>query len=253
VLFESPFTLLALVIPPLVAIVFIAIYIFKREPASQPSVIAAIPLCLTSITILLGQSAVLILSAFRAIATQKASGLAAVITGLQRAQQPLVDGFLDLTVCLILILLFATILNSVRAHEDEDAPLLHAYISLPALIITSCLLLSVFLIVYLQYSTVDLVMMIVDTNRNSEVASQIGAMNISKLAASISYRLIATAFLSFFLFFACLVSAALALFWRNKQDHRQTFATILVIAALAGCGLSLLEELSFIHYIQNLH
>ena len=166
---DSPLTLFALAISPIVAVIFVSLLWFKRDPVSQPSIVAAIPLGLSSITILLGRSAVVLLAAFQEIATQRTSGIAAVTAGLLRAQRPLAWGFVDVGACLAIILLFAVFL---RYSRDEETPLFRAHVSLPALIVTSVVVVFLFLMVYLQYSTVDLVMMIVDKHRLQELSSQ---------------------------------------------------------------------------------
>jgi hypothetical protein len=247
---ETPLTYFALAIPPIVTMIFISLYWFKRDPVPQPSIVAAIPLGLSSIAILLGQSAVVLLATFNEIATHRAAGFRAVIAGLLRAQRPLIWGFFDIGACLIILFLIAAIL---RYSRDGDAPLIHAYVALPALSATAALLIALFLMVYLQYSTVDLVMMIVDSHRNHELASQFGTVSPTYFAAKISSRLVAIAFLSFSLLCALIVIGAFDLFWRQTQNSRQTFATVLTLGTLVGCGWSVLDELGFVDYLVHLH
>lgn len=247
----SPLTCFALAISPIVTVVFVSLYWFKHDSVSQPSIVAAIPLGLTSIAILLGQSAVSLLATFNEIATHRAAGHEALlISGLLRVQRPLLWGFLDFGACLITVFLISAVL---RYSRDADTPLIHAYVPLPALIATSVVLIALFLMVYLQYSTVDLVMMIVDTHRNHELTSQFGTVSPAYFAAKISSRLIAVAFLSFSLFCTLIVIGAFDLFWKQKQNSRQTFATVLTLGTLVGCGWSVLDELGFVDYLVHLH
>lgn len=247
---DSPFTLFALAISPVVAVVFACLCWFKRDPVSHPSIVAAIPLGLSSIAILLAQSAVILLATFQEIATRQTAGMAAVVSGLLKAQRPLAWGFIDLGACLVILILVSVF---IRYSRDTDTSPIHAYISLPALIATAVVLVASFLLVYLQYGTVDLVMMIVDTHRNPELASQYGTASPAYFASKISSRLVATTFLSFALLCALIITAALNLFWRQKQNSRQAFATILTFGALIGCGVSALSELGFVDYLQHLH
>jgi len=246
----SPLTLFALAISPIVAVIFACLFWFKRDPVSHPSIVAAIPLGLSAIAILLAQSAVILLATFQEIATRKTAGLGAVVSGLLKAQRPLIWGFIDVGACLVILILVSVFL---RYSRDADTPLIHAYVSLPALIALAVVLVAGFLMVYLQYGTVDLVMMIVDTHRNQELASQYGTVNPAYFAQRISSRLVATTFLSAALFCALIVSGALNLFWRQKQNSRQGFATVLTLGALVGCGVSALSELRFVAYLQHLH
>jgi len=245
---DSFFTFFALAISPVVAVIFVSLLWFKRDPVSQPSIVAAIPLGLSSIAILLGQSAFLLLHTFNEIATQKTAGLRAVISGLLRAQRPLIWGLLDFAVCLVIVFLVS---GALRFSRDEDTPLIHAYVSLPALIVTAAVLVVLFLMVYIQYGTVDLVMKIVDTHRNHELVSQYGTVSPGYFAATISSRLVAIFFLSHLEFFALLIAGALDLFWRQKQNGRQAFATVLTLGALVGCGVSALSELGFVDYLRH--
>jgi hypothetical protein len=247
---DSPLTLFALAISPIVALVFVAFLWINRDPVSQPSIVAAIPLGLSSIAILLGQSAVILLAAFQEIATQRAAGIGAVTAGLLRAQRPLALGFVDCLGCLVVVFLFTAFLRYAR---DEETPLLRAYVSLPALIATAVVLVLLILMVYLQYSTVDLVMMIVDKHRNPELTSQFGVVNPAYYAARISSRLVIIAFGSVLQFIALIVVGVLDLFWRQKQNSRQTFATVLTLGALIGCGASALSEFGFIEYLVHVH
>jgi hypothetical protein len=255
-LFDSPLTLFVLALPPIVAVVFIVFIWLKREPVAQPSIVAAIPLGLAPVTLLLSQSAVILISTFQQIATQQSAGIHAVIRGMLRSQQPIIWGILDFTICLSIIFLFIALLNALRGRDEEqdDAQLhMHAYISLPALIFTVLILISILLIVYFQYSTVDLVMKIVDPHRTKELGIDISTFNPAAYASRISYQLMAIAALSFCLFFASLIAGALCLFWRQKMHSREGFAFIFVLATLAVCGITLLEEFSFVNYLQNLH
>lgn len=247
---DSFVTFFALAISPIVAVVFALLFWFKRDPVSRPSIVAAIPLGLTSIPILLGQSAVLVLSAFQELATRKTAGMGAVTAGLLRAQRPLIWGFADFAACLIVLFLISTFL---RYSRDEDTPPIHAYISLPALIATAAFLISLFLLVYLQYGTFDLIMMIVDKHRFQEIASRPEAKNIAQAAAGISNRLIAIVVLSALQYCALVVAAALDLFWRQQRNSRQPLATLLTVGALLGCGLCALNELGFADYLTHLH
>ena len=245
---DSFFTFFALAISPVVAVIFVSLLWFKRDPVSQPSIVAAIPLGLSSIAILLGQSAFLLLHTFNEIATQKTAGLRAVISGLLRAQRPLIWGLLDFAVCLVIVFLVS---GALRFSRDEDTPLIHAYVSLPALIVTAAVLVVLFLMVYMQFGTVDLVMKIVDTHRNHELVSQYGTVSPGYFAATISSRLVAIFFLSHLEFFALLIAGALDLFWRQKQNSRQAFATVLTLGAFVGCGVSALSELGFVDYLRH--
>jgi len=245
---DSFFTFFALAISPVVAVIFVSLLWFKRDPVSQPSIVAAIPLGLSSIAILLGQSAFLLLHTFNEIATQKTAGLRAVISGLLRAQRPLIWGLLDFAVCLVIVFLVS---GALRFSRDEDTPLIHAYVSLPALIVTAAVLVVLFLMVYMQFGTVDLVMKIVDTHRNHELVSQYGTVSPGYFAAAISSRLVAIFFLSHLEFFALLIAGALDLFWRQKQNSRQAFATVLTLGAFVGCGVSALSELGFVDYLRH--
>jgi hypothetical protein len=74
---DSPITIFALAISPLVAVIFACLSWFKRDPVSHPSIVAAIPLCLSAIAILLAQSAVVLLATFQEIATQRTAGMGA--------------------------------------------------------------------------------------------------------------------------------------------------------------------------------
>jgi hypothetical protein len=247
---DSPVTLIALAISPIVAALFIALYCVRRDPLSQPSIVAAIPLALSSIAILLGQSAVILLAAFQAIAQQRTTGIKAVTAGMLRAQQPLAWGLLDVAICLIAVLLCTVFL---RYSRDEEAPLIRAYVSLPALIATAVVVVALFLMLYLQYSTVDLVMMVCDKHRYQDLASQYGTVDPAYFASRISSRLVIIAFTSVVEFIALIVAGVLDLFWRQKQNPRQAFATILMLAALVGCGASALSEFGFVDYLAHLH
>lgn len=247
---DSPLTILALAISPILTVVFVCLYWFKRDPVSQPSIVAAIPLGLCSIAILLGQSAFLLLRTFNEIATGRAAGVGAVVSGLLRVQQPLAWGLLEVVICLIFIFLVSA---AIRYSLDEDTPVIHAYISLPALIVTAVVVVSLFLTVYMQYGTVDLVMKIVDTHRNQELSSQYGTVSPGYFARSISFQLVAIFFLSQFEFFALIIAGAFDLFWRQKQNSRQSFATVLAVGALVGCGVSALSEFGFVDYLAHMH
>src|SRR5579864_8901803 len=97
---DSPITIFALAISPVVAVIFACLYWFKRDPVSHPSIVAAIPLCLSAIAILLAQSAVVLLATFQEIATQRTAGMGAVVSGLLKAQRPLIWGFIEVGACL---------------------------------------------------------------------------------------------------------------------------------------------------------
>jgi preprotein translocase subunit SecG len=96
-------------------------------------------------------------------------------------------------------------------------------------------------------------MMIVDKHRNQELTSMYGTVNPAYFARTISSRLVATTFLSVALFCVLIIAGALNLFWRQKQNSRQAFATILTVSALIGCGASALSELGFVDYLLHLH
>jgi len=244
----SPVTIFALAIPPIVAVIFVLLYWFKRDPLSQPSIVAALPLGLISIAILLGQSAFFLVHTFNEIATRQTAGMGAVKSGMLLAQRPLIWGFLDFVVCLVIILLVSAIL---RYSRDPEPPLVHAYVSLPSLIVTSLILTALFLMIYMQYGTVDLVMKIVDTHRNHELASQYGTVSPGYFAATVSSRLVALFFLSPIESFALLIAGVLDLFLRQKQNSRQSFAAVLILGALVGCGVSALSELGFVDYLRH--
>jgi len=248
--FDSPLTLFALAIPPIVVVIFAFRYWLKRDPISQPSIVAAIPLGLSSIAILLARSSFLLLHTFNEISSQRTAGVGAVISGLLAAQQPLASGFVDFAFCLAIIFLIA---GALRFSRDEDTPLIHAYVSLPALIATAVVLIALFLVVYMQYGTVDLVMKIVDTHRNHELIEQYGMVSPAYFARKISSRLVAIFFLSQVGFVILIVVGALDLFWRQKQINRQTFATILIVGAFVGSGVGALSELGFVDYLLHVH
>jgi hypothetical protein len=247
---DSPLACFALAISPLVTLIFVSAGWFKREPASRPSIAAAIPLCLTSIAILLGRSAVVLIETFNKIATGETAGLRSVVSGILRVQRPLAWGFADFGVCLIVLLSFMVFLKYSR---DDESPLLHAYVALPALIVTATAVAALFLLVYLQASTLDLVMMIVDTHRIHELASRFGTVAPAYFARRISTQLLAVAFLSFSVFCTLIVTGVTSLFWRQKQNSRQAFAVVLTLGALLGCGISVLNELGFVDYLLRVH
>jgi hypothetical protein len=247
---DSPITIFALAISPIVTVVFACLCWFKRDPLSQPSMAAAIPFGLSSIAILLGQSGVILLATFQQIATQKTSGMSAVTAGILRAQQPLIWGLLDCGACLIVLVFISAVL---RYQRDEETPLLHAYVSLPALIVTAVVLTGLFLLVEFQHSTVDLVMKIVDKARYQELASQYGTTNPAYFARTISSRLVIITFSSVPMFLVLIGSGILNLFWRQKQNSRQAFAVVLTIGAVIGCGVFALNELGFVDYLQHAH
>jgi hypothetical protein len=107
--------------------------------------------------------------------------------------------------------------------------------------------------VYVQYRTVDLVMMIVDTHRINELTAQYGSVSPSFFAAKISSSLVSIFFLSIFQSAALIVAGVLDLIWRQEQDGRQAFAAVLTIGALICCGVGALNELSFLDYLQHVH
>ncbi len=243
---ELPFTVLALAISPVVALVFASFYVFRREPFSQPAIVAAIPLGLSSIAILLGQSAFVLLRTFDAIASGRAAGLRSILSGMLRAQRPLVWGFLDSAVCIAVVFLIAGFLQYSR---DTGVPVIHAYVAVPALVATVLVLIVLFLIVYLQYGTVDLVMMIVDNHRQQELVSQYGTASPGYFASKISARLVSIFFLSVAESCALIIVGALDLFWRQKQNSRQALATAFTVGALVACGVSALSEYGFVDYL----
>lgn len=246
--FDSPLTFVALAIPPIVAVVFVASYVFRRDPIAQPSIVAAVPFGLSSIAILLAQSAAILLATFNEIASRRAAGLGAVISGLLRAQRPLGWGFVDFGVSLTVIFLASAFL---RYSGDAEQPVIHAYLSLPPLIVTAAALIGLFLIAYLQYGTVDLVMMIVDNQRYHELVSQFGVVSPGYFAARISSRLVAVTFLSIAEICALIIAGVISLPWRQKQDSRRAFATILTLGAFVGCAVSALNEFGFVDYLQH--
>jgi len=247
---NSPLTLFALAISPIMAVFYVSFLWLKRDPVSQPSIVAAIPLGLSSIAILLGQSAFILLAAFQEIATRRAAGLGAVTAGLLRAQRPLAWGFVGFSACLVIVLLFTIFLRYLR---DEETPPIRAYLSLPALIVTAVVVVALFLMVYLQYSTVDLVMMIVDRHRLQELSSQFGRVDPAYFAARISSRLVIVASSSVLQFLALIVTGVLDLVWRQKQSSRHAFAMVLTLGTLVGCGVCALNELGFIDYLVHVH
>jgi hypothetical protein len=176
--------------------------------------------------------------------------LGAVLSGLFRVQRPLALGLLEFVFCLILISLVSV---AIRYSRDEEAPLIQAYVSLPALIVTAIAVVALFLMVYLHFGTVDLVMKIVDTARNHELISQYGTVSPSDFAQIISSRLVAIFFLSHLEFIALIVAGTLNLTWRQMEDNRQNFASALTFGALIGCGVSALSEFGFINYLQHVH
>jgi hypothetical protein len=229
-------------------VVFVAFYWFRREPFSQPSIIAAIPLSLSSISILLGQSAFLLLHTFNEIASGRAVGIRAVISGMLRAQRPLVWGFLDSAACLAVIFLIAGFLQYSR---DTDEPVIHAYIVASVLVATIVVLAALFAIVYLQYGTVDLVMMVVDNHRNQELVLHYGTASPGYFAAKISSRLVSIFFLSVAESCALIAAGAIGLIWRQKQNSRQTLATVFTLGVLVVCGVSALSEFGFVDYLSH--
>jgi hypothetical protein len=228
------------------AIIFITQYWSKSDPVSQPSIISAIPLGLTSIALLLAQSASILLRTFADIASHKTAGPGAVLAALLRVQQPVAWGLLETLVCMILMILVS---GAMRYSRDEEMPLLHAYIPIPALIFTTAALVVLFLIVFLQYSTVDLVMKIVDNHRYHELVSQYGAVGPAYFARTISSRLVAIFFVSQLEFVILIAAGVLNLFGRQKQNSNQRFATVLTVGTLIGCGVCALSEFGFIDYL----
>lgn len=245
----SPLTIFALAIAPIVTVIFAVLYVRRPDPVSQPSMLAAAALGLSSIAILLARSSQAILAAFQQIATSRTSGLKAVVAGLMQAQQPLAWGLIDFVGCFVALLLVAVF---VRYQRDEETPLMHAYVALPALIVTAVFVVTLFLIVYFQYGTVDLVMMVCDKHRYQELASQFGTTSPADFAARISARLVSTFFLSILQFFALILAGVLDLVWRQKQEPRQKLATVLTLGAVVGCGAGILSELGFVDYLQHL-
>jgi hypothetical protein len=247
---DSPLTLFALAIPPIVVVIFVSRYWFKRDPISQPSIVAALPLGLSPIALLLARSAFLLLHTFNEISSHRTAGVGAVISGLLLAQQPLVAGFIDFAVCLVIFFLIS---GALRFSRDEDTPLIRAYVSLPALVATALVLIALFLAVHLQYGTVDLVMKIVDTHRNHELIEQYGMVSPSYFAHKISSRLVAIFFLSQLEFVVLVIAGALDLFWREKQNNRQGFAIVLTVGAFVGSVASTLSEIGFVDYLLRVH
>jgi hypothetical protein len=239
----------ALAICPILAVVFVALYCLRRDPLSQPSIVAAIPLGLSSIAILLGQSGVILLATFQQIATQRTTGVKAVVAGLLQAQRPLTWGLLDFGTCLVIVLLVSVFL---RYSRDVETPVIHAYVSMPALVFTAVVVIALFLMVWLQYSTVDLIMMIVDNHRYQELASEFGNVNPAYFATRISSRLVLITFGSIAEFCALLLAGGLSLGWRQKQDPRVRIAAVLTVGALICCGASALSEFGFVDYLQHL-
>jgi len=247
---DSPFSVLVLAIPPIVALVFVFLLWRKQEQHSQPSIVAAIPFCLISISLLLTRSSFVILAAFSEIAAQRRAGLAAVLSGLLDAQRPIALAFLDVAACLTLTVLVS---GAIRFSRDEDGPLISADVSLPALIATGVFLASLFLIAYIQYSTVDLVMMVVDTHRNHELSSIYRDLGMGDLARKISARLVMIWALSVFELLALVVTGIFDLVWRKRSEPRPMFGILLMLGALAGCGLCALDEFSFVSYLVRMH
>src|ERR1700689_1036181 len=93
--FDSPLTLFALAIPPIVVVIFASRYWLKRDPISQPSIVATSPLGFSPIAILLARRGSLLLHTFGQISSHTSAGLGEVISGLLVAQQPLASGFVD--------------------------------------------------------------------------------------------------------------------------------------------------------------
>jgi hypothetical protein len=50
-----------------------------------------------------------------------------------------------------------------------------------------------------------------------------------------------------------MISGALNLFWRQRQNSRQAFAIILTLGTFIGCGVSALSEFGFVDYLKHLH
>jgi hypothetical protein len=240
----------ALAISPIVTVTFAFFYCAKRDPLSEPSIVAAIPFGLSSIAILLAQSTSIILATFNEIANQRTAGIKAVIAGLLNAERPLIWGFVDFGACMIILFLLSAFL---RFRRNEETPLIQAYVSLPALIATAVFLVSLFLIVELHYSTVDLVMKVCDTHRNQELASQYGTVSPGYFAATISSRFVAIFFLSICEFFLLIAAGILDVVWRQKQKSQQAFAVVLTLGGLIACGMNVLDELSFVDYLLRLH
>jgi hypothetical protein len=96
-------------------------------------------------------------------------------------------------------------------------------------------------------------MMVCDTHRYQDLASQYGTANPAYFASRISSRLVIIAFMSVVLFIALIAAGVVDLVWRQMQNPRQAFATILLLGALVGCGASALSEFGFVDYLQHLH
>jgi hypothetical protein len=151
---------------------------------------------------------------------------------------------------LIVLFLISAFFKYLR---DAETPLIHAYVSLPALIGTAVVVIAVFLVVYVQYGTVDLVMMIVDNHRYHALVSQFGNVSPAYFASTISSRLVAITFLSAFLACALIVAGLVSAVWRQKQNSRQAFAVVLTLGTIVGCACSLLSEMGFVDYLQHVH
>ncbi len=247
--FISLLILFALAIPPSVAIYCIASHWLKRNSPRQPTVVAAIPLGLSAIALLLTHAAAILLFAFHEIARMQDPGVALILIALLRAQQPLFWGFVDLILSLFAILLFAIYFKYAR---DEESHLMQAFTPLPALLFTLLASAALFLLAQFQYGTVDLVLAIVDPRRFNQLALQTGVANMDYYAAQVSSRLLLTAVLSCLLFFALLLAGILNLVWRHSQTNRQALATFLILGTLAGCCFGALQELNFVNSLRQL-
>ncbi len=243
---DSPLTFFALAVPPLVTVIFIAFCWLKRNPVSRPSIVSAVPFALTSIPILLAHSAAILLRIFAEMSTHGTASAWAIVSGLLRVQRPITLAFLEFVACMTAIFLVSAIL---RFSRGSDRPLIHAYVSHPALFANVFVLVALFLLVYFQYSTADLVMKVVDYHRYNELASQYGAVRPAYYAAQISSRLVAVFFLSQAEFLALIVVGVLNLVWRQKQSSRQVFAKVIALGASVMCGVCALIEMFFVSYL----
>ena len=78
-------------------------------------------------------------------------------------------------------------------------------------------------------------------------------MSPAYFASRISSRLVIITFASVVQFIALIVAGALGLVWRQKQNSRPAFATVLTLGALIACGATALSEFGFIDYLVHLH
>ena len=98
---SSPLTIFALAIAPIVTVIFVVFYWRKRDPVSQPSIVAAAALWLelhrhSSGAELAGYSGRVPADCDPAGCRYQSCGF-----GLMRAQRPLAWGLLDVAICLV--------------------------------------------------------------------------------------------------------------------------------------------------------